>query len=142
MAAIEAIISMREVVSAVVSWEVVPDKAPAEAEDVPAEDPGNVPAEGPGNVPAESPVVEPAELSSTPTLEERTRRFFGAGPSPVFVDDFGLALEHVDALPFVSAAAFRAVFGLPLPDMLSTVEVIVRQYQAINIKSLSLAYKD
>ena len=60
VAAIEAIMSMMEDVSAVVCWEVAPGKAPAEADDVPAE--------GPGNVPAESPVVEPAELSSTPTL--------------------------------------------------------------------------
>ena len=110
VAAIEAIISMMEDVSVEVSWwEIVVGNEPTEADDVPAEGPGKKPAEAPG--------VVPTELPSTSTLGERVLRFLAAGPSPVFVDDFGLTLVHVDALPFVSAADLRADLGLPLPDM-------------------------
>ena len=98
----DAIISMMEDVSVMVCWwEVAPGNMPAEADDVTAEGPGDV----------------LVELSSTSTLGERVRRFFAAGPSTVFVDNFGLALVHVDVLPFASADEPCAVFGLLLPDM-------------------------
>ena len=98
----DAIISIMADVSVVVGWwEAAPGTVLAEVDAVPAEGPGDV----------------LGELTSTPTLGERDRRFFAAGPSTALVDDFGLALVHVDALPFTSAVDFRAVFGLPLPDM-------------------------